>query len=228
MKKPLIIGIGGTHSGAGKTTLAAAILEYLTKSIKDSNKLRVTSNELKNKNKDKDNNSLLVTRHSSLVTQKRWGAIKYTKTSSLPSIVTDREILMKRDKDTCRMMGAGASEVLWVQSPRPGLGKVLPEALKRLSYLDGIIVEGNSAIEFLNPDIVIFIIGGDKKRWKPCIERLITIADIILYESEAEPPKISGTTKLFHKSLLDKKEYRGFFELISSLLNEKRAKSKVE
>lgn len=186
MKKPFTIGIGGTHSGSGKTTIAAALIKYLTK----------------------DN--------------RRWGAIKYTKTRSQPLIVTGKKNLTAEGKDTFRLLMAGASEVVWVKSPASGLNKVLPEAAKKLSYLEGIIIEGNSAIEFLKPDIVIFIFGEDKNHWKSGIERLFTDADIILYQDESELPETAKTKRLFHVNPLDIEEHRGFFRLISRLTDERR------
>ncbi|MEC4675958.1 MAG: hypothetical protein VST72_03415 [Nitrospirota bacterium] len=192
MDKPLIIGIGGTNSGVGKTTVAAAVLQYLTGN-------------------------------------KRWGAIKYTVTSSSSwsSIVADKTILMEEGKDTSKMLNAGASDVLWVKAPRSGSDKVLPEAVKRLSCLDGIIVEGNSAIEFLKPAVVIFIIGDKKKLWKSGVERFAAIADILLYENGPEIPETGGRTKLFSKRFSEKEEYKGVLERISGLLNEK-AERRIE
>lgn len=141
-KAPIVIGIGGSHSNIGKTTLATALLKIL--------------------------------KHKG-----RWGAIKYTKTAFFTSVIYDKSILNQKNKDTQRLLNAGAEDVLWVQSPKDELSEVLSIAINRLSYLDGIIVEGNSAIEFLKPDIVIFIKGVDKKM-KLSAERILSLADIVL------------------------------------------------
>jgi len=39
-------------------------------------------------------------------------------------------------------------------------------AVGRLSSLDSLVAAGNSAIEFLKPDIVIFMIGKNRECWK--------------------------------------------------------------
>lgn len=194
MKKPFIIGIGGSHSGSGKTVLVSALLKYLT-----------SRNNCRN-----------------------WGAVKYTRTLSHPLIISDKKILSEKGKDTFRMLKSGALEVLWIKSPQQGLHKVLPGAVKRLSYLDGIIVEGNSAIEFLKPDIVIFTLGSSKTLWKSGIERLLAISDIIFYENNAELPKVIRTKRLFHKSFSDKDQNKVFFRIISRLLNEKKTKRRID
>jgi hypothetical protein len=159
-KRPLIIGIGGSHSGAGKTMAAEALLKYLTKGFNDST-LRH-----------------LDTSHAG------WGAIKYTKTAIYCSIIDAPDILSQKDKDTDRLINAGAEKVLWVQSPPEELKDVLPVAVDRLSNLRGIIVEGNSAIEFLKPDIVIFVSGRHGGSLKKSAERVLETADIILFEDE--------------------------------------------
>jgi LAO/AO transport system kinase len=216
MNRPLIIGIGGAHSRTGKTTLAAAILRYLT------NPPLPLSTIMGDRNR---NVSAHITSYPAFFSGKNWGAIKYTKTSTSPSIVTDKNILMEKGKDTCNMMIGGASEVVWVRTPRSSIGTVFPKAIKRLSHLDGIVVEGNSAIEFLKPDIVIFILGGDKKLWKPGTERFLTKADIIIYENESEIPEIVKTKKHFRNR--SNKINTEFLKFLSDLLMQKELKKEM-
>lgn len=152
MKQPFLIGIGGAHSGAGKTTIAVAILKYL-----------------------KTHPPIYPFTHSPKI-----GAIKYTKTAFYSSIIDDKAILCQENKDTKRLLDAGAEEVLWVQSPAEELQEVLPMAIDRLSHLDGIIIEGNSAIEFLKPDVVVFIADVSKENIKPSARRILKQSDIVI------------------------------------------------
>ena len=143
--RPFIIGIGGAHSGAGKTTYASLLLQHF----------------------------------------KGWGAIKYTKTGLYASVVDDLTTLSEDNKDTRRFLDSGAERVLWVQSPPLELGEVLPLAVEELSALKGIIVEGNSAIEFLVPDIIIFILGSDPSEIKAGAKSLLSKADVVVAEKGA-------------------------------------------
>ncbi|MBI5204295.1 MAG: hypothetical protein HZA11_05190 [Nitrospirae bacterium] len=113
-----------------------------------------------------------------------WGAIKYTKTAIYSSITDSLDILAQENKDTARLLKAGAENVLWVQSPAEGLEEVMPLAVTRLLHLSGIIIEGNSAIEFLKPDVVIFIFGRDTGTLKKSAVKILDMADIILFEEE--------------------------------------------
>jgi len=195
--RPILIGIGASHSGSGKTFLASRILKFFSP----------TPNP-------QFLNPVL-----------KWGALKYTKTTSAPELITDRRILMKQGKDTWQMLTSGASEVVWVRSDRQGLATVLPDAMKRLSHLDVIIVEGNSAIEFLNPDIVIFILGKGKKDWKPDMLKIAVRADIVLYDAEVQLPADVKPKMLFPRHLSEN-SLMGFFEALTRMVHERRAEAR--
>lgn len=172
--RPVIIGIGGAHSGSGKTTLAAALLKYLAKGGRDSRGQGTIC----------QNSNFKIQNDYSLSTIKRWGALKYTKTAFYSSITDDKTILCQENKDTKRLLDSGAEEVLWVQAPVTELKEVLPIAISKLSHLDGIIVEGNSAIEFLKPDIVVFIFGRGARRIKGSAQDILRMADVVVFQKE--------------------------------------------
>jgi len=171
--RPIIVGIGGSHSSAGKTTMAETLLKHFS----------LEARKLGSSKKEKNLQTFELSNFSSHAPSGYgWGAIKYTKTAIYTSIVDDREILTQDDKDTARLLNAGAEDVLWVQSPPEELKEVLPLAVSRLSHLRGIILEGNSAIEFLKPDIVIFIFGRDTGTLKKSAMNILAMADIILFQ----------------------------------------------
>jgi molybdopterin-guanine dinucleotide biosynthesis protein len=112
-----------------------------------------------------------------------WGAIKYTPTQIYSSVTEDpesQEALEKSDKDTSLMLRAGAAGALWVQSTPEDINETLQVALDRLSELDGIVVEGNSAIEVLKPDIVIFI-TGESGKFKQSARVALKMADVVIH-----------------------------------------------
>lgn len=146
-----------------------------------------------------------------------WGAIKYTKTSFYSSIVDSPEILRQKNKDTNRLLDAGAQDVLWVQSPPEDLKEVLQIAIDRLSHLKGIILEGNSAVEALKPDIVVFVSGNEGL--KRGAEKILSMADAVIFDNN--PPKETPkTVKRFR--LNNEEEYVNFIiELVSKGENRK-------
>jgi molybdopterin-guanine dinucleotide biosynthesis protein len=144
--RPIIVGIGGGHSGAGKTKTACEVLKR----------------------------------------SKGWGAIKFTKTSFYSSITDDQENLSDKGKDTALFLEAGAGKVLWVQSSGDELPETASLAIQMLEDYPVIVIEGNSMIEAVAPDIVVFV-AGDKKRFKPGAERVLSMADIVITDEDRLP-----------------------------------------
>ena len=159
MRRPILIGIGGAHSGSGKTTYASLLFQRL----------------------------------------RGWGGIKYTKTDIYSSLIDERDVLLTEGKDTRRMLDAGAERVLWVKSPPSELGELLPLAMEKLSDLKGVIIEGNSAIEFLVPDIIIFMFGNNSEKLKESAKGILGKADVVLSE-EGPSAMVSGRARYFKKS----------------------------
>ena len=157
MKRPFIIGVGGTCSNSGKTTTAVSLLRYLSAG---------KGQQATDSGGESTENALPTPIHPKSGGSGKWGAIKYTKTELYASLVDDKAVLSSKDKDTGRFIEAGAEDVIWVKSSPQDLKDLLPMAGDRLSRLDGLVVEGNSAIEFLKTDIVIFMVSENNECWK--------------------------------------------------------------
>jgi len=115
-----------------------------------------------------------------------FGAIKFTKTEMFTSISEDPETILQKDKDTAIMSEAGANRVVWIQSPYDGLEDALHKASLNMEGLDGMVVEGNSPVDFINPHLIIFIIGPDGQI-KESARKVIKLADIIVINSGEKP-----------------------------------------
>ena len=217
MKRPFIIGVGGTYSNVGKTTTVVLMLRRLAAGIKE---------QVKGTSGEDTGHALSPPDNPGRGGPGKWGAIKYTKTALYASLVDDKTELSKKGKDTGRFLEAGAEDVIWIKSPALDLKELLPMAVDRLSCLDGIIVEGNSAIEFLKPDIVIFIVGKNKELWKAGTEEIVGISDIIVYENESGLPEILKTKRLFCSDRSGIKESQVFLKLISDLIYERKTETR--
>jgi|Deesub1362A_J573_1020465.scaffolds.fasta_scaffold00165_5 molybdopterin-guanine dinucleotide biosynthesis protein len=128
---------------------------------------------------------------------KGWGAVKCTPTPLYSAVIDDIETLAQKDKDTARFLEAGAEEVIWVQSTKEDLEETLRIAVDRLSHLKGVIVEGNSAIEVLMPDIVIFIFKGESEGLKESAKNTLKMADLVIYKKEPSI-KTPANVRKFH------------------------------
>lgn len=146
---------------------------------------------------------------------KGWGAIKYTKTEIYCSVTEDMAILSQEGKDTRRLLDSDAEKVLWVQSPSDDLEEILPMAVDKLSGLEGIIVEGNSAVEVTNPHVVVFV-SGDKKEFKEGANKILSMADVVIYDKEP-PNEIPEHSKRFTWDSVE-----GCIDYIIGLVREKK------
>jgi molybdopterin-guanine dinucleotide biosynthesis protein len=117
---------------------------------------------------------------------KGFGAIKFTKTPLYTSVVDDEKILGEKGKDTAIYLESGAEKVLWIQSPG---GKELEDALHialaGMTEVRGVIVEGNSPLDFLDPQVVIFIIDEEVQMKSSALDA-VKRADIIVMNSETQ------------------------------------------
>lgn len=150
-----------------------------------------------------------------------FGAIKFTKTPIYTAVIDDPDTIMEGDKDTAVMSRAGAERVVWIQSPGDELEGALDIALSKMHGLDGVVVEGNSPVDFINPHLVIFIIGKEGEIKQSAIE-VAKKADIIVINSETVTDSLPFPSSLkkrgaeiFRIDLFSGKgETEGFYELV--------------
>ncbi|NWF52452.1 MAG: hypothetical protein HXY47_05150 [Nitrospirae bacterium] len=143
-----------------------------------------------------------------------WGAIKFTKTLLYSSIVDTPDVLREEDKDTRRLLDAGARSVLWVKSAPHEVRETIEIALERLSHLNGIIIEGNSAIDVSKPEIVVFV--SKNEEIKKSAERILKKADVVIFDTN--PP--DGIPEYAKKFNID--DEQGYINFILRLIKEKQ------
>ena len=157
---------------------------------------------------------------------KGFGAIKFTKTPIYTSLVEDPEILGQKGKDTAVFLKAGAEKVLWIRSPYEGLEDVLETAVSRMTGLKGIIVEGNSPVDFLNPHLIVLIVRPGEE-FKPSAVRVAEKADVVIINSDiiTQNPEViqnvvRKNTKFFRIDLIKRKgEISDFLSFVKTGIN---------
>ncbi len=161
---------------------------------------------------------------------KGFGAVKFTKSPVYTSLTDDPSVIMQKNKDTAIMYESGAGRVVWIRSPG---GRELQDALNiaisSMDGLTGVIVEGNSPVDFLNPHLLIFIIGEDGQI-KPSALKLLEMADILIinsYKKLKNPPfsasLLKRYAKVFCMDLINKKgEIDKFLTHVKKYIDELR------
>lgn len=151
-----IITISGSRSGVGKTKVA----ERLLKGLKGWSALKVT------------------VLHQGLCPRgKNCGACNDL--SSAFSIISNKDVIEQKGKDTQRLKSAGAKKVLWLKAHPAGLKQGLKKALSKFKRSKGLIIEGTSILKYLKPDLAILV--DDKTLpWKNSAKEILNKVDLVL------------------------------------------------
>ena len=88
---------------------------------------------------------------------KNTAAIKMT-TTDFETFITDKEdVIMVKGKDTWRLKNSGASKVVWINSTEQNTLDSFKTSLRLVANYRIILIEGNSILKYLNPDLSFFI-----------------------------------------------------------------------
>ncbi|MBF0518069.1 MAG: molybdopterin-guanine dinucleotide biosynthesis protein MobB [Nitrospirae bacterium] len=109
-----------------------------------------------------------------------WGAIKYTQTAFYTSLSDAQDTINQSDKDTSRLLSAGARRAQWIQAPRHELEEIVRIAIDKFWEMDGILVEGNSPTEYVDFDVVAFVFGEDPLKIKDSAKRALEKATVLV------------------------------------------------
>jgi len=133
-----IITVSGTHSGVGKTKMA----QMLLKMLKGWSGLKVT------------------VLHNGLCPTGKECGICQSKVQKF-ALISEKNIIEEKDTDTQRIKASGAQKVLWLKARPAGLKQGLKKAITKFKGAKGLIIEGNSILRYINPDLAIFVKSKD-------------------------------------------------------------------
>jgi hypothetical protein len=86
--------------------------------------------------------------------------------------------------DTSRYLLAGAARALWVRTEQGRLAEAMPALRKRLEKSQNVILESNSVLKFLKPDLYLTVLDPDTADFKTSArEFLDRAAAVILHEN---------------------------------------------
>ncbi|MHB8217366.1 MAG: hypothetical protein ACYDDS_14925 [Candidatus Sulfotelmatobacter sp.] len=87
------------------------------------------------------------------------------------------------ESDTSRFLLAGAARALWVRSEQGRLAEAMPALRKRLDLSRHVIVESNSVLKFLRPDLYLTVLDPGTEDFKTSArEFLDRAAAVILHD----------------------------------------------
>ena len=160
MKRPIIVAVSGFSSNVGKTTLVCELLSQLP----GWEAIKLTRGHYRSCGRDPVGCCV-----SDLIRDE-------------PVIRSGRQANYEVGKDTGRFWDAGASSVHWVIVKDNQVAPGIAEALNRVEA-EGVIVEGNSFLEYVKADLTIMCARADGGKIKPSARRTLAKSDFLYLSS---------------------------------------------
>jgi hypothetical protein len=94
------------------------------------------------------------------------------------------------ESDTSRFLLAGAARALWVRTEQGRLAEAMPVLRKRLDQSRNVIVESNSVLKFLRPDLYLTVLDPGTEDFKTSAREFLDRASAVILH---EDPNAHGT-----------------------------------
>ena len=93
------------------------------------------------------------------------------------------------ESDTSRFLAAGAARAWWVRTEQGRLAEAMPAVRGKLAESENAILESNSILRFLRPDLYLTVLDPATADFKKSAQEFLDRADaVILHQSEATDP----------------------------------------
>ena len=88
------------------------------------------------------------------------------------------------ESDTSRFLLAGATRALWVRSEQGRLAEAMPALRQRIASADNVIVESNSVLKFLRPDLYLTVLDPATADFKGSAREVLDRASaVVMHDS---------------------------------------------
>jgi len=99
------------------------------------------------------------------------------------------------ESDTSRFLSAGAVRAWWVRTEQGRLAEAMPAIRGKLAEAENSILESNSVVKFLRPDLYLTVLDPGTADFKISAQELLDRADaIILHGSSGSGPAWRGVS----------------------------------
>ena len=89
------------------------------------------------------------------------------------------------DSDTSRFLVAGALRALWVRTEQGRLAEAMPALRQRLERSQNVMVESNSVLKFLRPDLYLTVLDPNTEDFKTSAREFLDRADAVILHAAA-------------------------------------------
>lgn len=159
-RRPTVVAISGFSSNVGKTTLMCELLRRLP----GWEAIKLTRGHYRSCGRDPA------------------GCCVSDLLRDEPVIRSGREANYQVGKDTGLFWEAGASNVHWVIVKDDQVERGIKNALARVAT-DGVLIEGNSFLDYLTPDLAVTCARSDGGKIKPSARAALRQSDVVFLSS---------------------------------------------
>ncbi len=157
-----VIVIGGHSRNVGKTSVVAGIISALPE-------FHWTA--------------LKITQYGHDICARDGGSCDCATGDHSWAITEERDRLGKGD--TSRFLAAGAAKVWWVRTQQGHLAEAMPAIRRILSDVENAIIESNSVLKFVKPDLYLTVLDPSTPDFKESARELLDRAHaLILHEAD--------------------------------------------
>ncbi len=89
--------------------------------------------------------------------------------------------------DSSRFLVAGAKRAFWVRTEQGRLHEALPAIQRKLVEADNVIIESNSILQFVDPDLYITVLDPATEDFKASAQRYLKRADAVVLHGNDDP-----------------------------------------
>ncbi|MGI4852720.1 MAG: hypothetical protein ACRYF4_01585 [Janthinobacterium lividum] len=151
-----VVVVGGHTRNIGKTTLAAQILAAT---------------------QDRHWTAMKITQYGHNVCSANSEACDCSDPDHPVAVSEERDAAS--GTDTSRMLAAGAERVLWVRTQQGSLVEAMPRIRKELTLHANVLLESNSVLRFLKPDVYVAVLQPAVADFKASALRYLDRADAL-------------------------------------------------
>jgi hypothetical protein len=111
------------------------------------------------------------------------------------------------ESDTSRFLAAGAERALWVRTPRRNLAQAVPALRKQMAAAENVIIESNSVMEVLRPNLYLMVLDYGTADFKPTARRYLHQASATILH-DAPPGALPAWNGVSRELLREKPVFR--------------------
>ncbi len=82
--------------------------------------------------------------------------------------------------DSSRYLAAGAARSFWVRTRQGQLAEAMPRIRQELARAENVIIESNSILRFLQPDVFVSVLDAETADFKESAKRYLDRADAVV------------------------------------------------